>query len=95
MTVDAPADVTPTPRKPGAPRKWLVVEGEELTTAAKRALRDRARNLKAYVENKDAILERNRRNYHARMKKYHEGMAALAAWSQTQTQAQTQNALVC
>ena len=78
--VDAPAAVTPTPRKAGAPRKWIPVEGETMTTAMKNALADRERSRKLYEANRDEILEKRRKYYKDRMARYHAAVAFTMAW---------------
>ena len=62
----------PVARKAGRPRKYAdPAPGEEVSSHLKHMLANRARSYARFHASPEAILERSRITYHARMEKYH------------------------
>ena len=76
----APAPATNAPRKAGRPQKWRApTDGSDIPDVVKNAITSRASQQKYYEAHRDAILERVRRNYHARMARYRAGAEMVAS----------------
>ena len=68
------------PRKAGRPPKWLApADGEPIPDVVKRAMASRVTQQRYFEAHREEVLVRVRQNYHARMARYREALAAMKA----------------